>query len=356
MIKRLSEVKMQLDERREKGVVRGNSVGWDWNRFPYTVKLGTTTFIAAAPASGKTEWWLEILINLSCLYGWNHVLYTPETGDAVDIFSELCHKFVGKPFIKGENSMTEIERTKAEYFVDSHFYVIDPIDEEVTIESFFAMVDEVEKKYETTIQTTTIDPWNELTERYEKEDLGREDKYLSRILGLVRKNARKTNRHNCVLNHVRDQAAVTKDGITYYPAPSARDFAGGQVWFRKGLSVLIPWRPPVGLQGSDGRPYEENELHLRIAKAKPKGTSKVGVYRFFLDVTRYQYYVKDEMTDAMIYANRGAGNVVKTDPTNVVQIQLNNFNGFKQSDFDETDSFIVDQTKGNYKPDPHCGF
>src|SRR5690348_1486655 len=110
MIKRLSDVKMQLDERRHKGVARGKDVGWHWKKFPYTVKEGCTTYIAAAPASGKTEWWLEILINLSCLHGWNHVLFTPETGDAVDIFSELCHKYIGKPFIKGENSMSDSEQ------------------------------------------------------------------------------------------------------------------------------------------------------------------------------------------------------------------------------------------------------
>lgn len=354
MIKRLSDVKMQLDERREKGVIRGKSVGWDWKRFPYTVKEGCTTYIAAAPASGKTEWWLEILINLSCLYEWNHVVFTPETGDAVDVFAELCHKYVGKQFIKGENAMTEIERTKAEYFIDSHFFVIDPIDEELTIDGFFSLVDEIESKYKIKIHTTTIDPWNELTEKYEKEDLGREDKYLSRILGMVRKNARKTNRHNCVLNHVRDQAAVTKDGVTYYPPPTARDFAGGQVWFRKGLSVLIPWRPPIGLCGTDGIPYADNELHLRVAKAKPKGTSKVGVYRFFLDVEKYQYYMKDEMTDAHIYADRRNGDYIVKAPA---AVQLNTFNGFKQSDFDKPDSVIIDETKkSKYQPDPNCGF
>ena len=80
MFKRLENIKPELDNLRIKGNERGANVGWQWERFPYTVKLGCTTYIGAAPASGKTEFWFEILINLSCLHGWNHVIYSPEAG------------------------------------------------------------------------------------------------------------------------------------------------------------------------------------------------------------------------------------------------------------------------------------
>ena len=174
--------------------------------------------------------------------------------------------------------------------------------------SSFELVDDIERKEGIKIHTTTIDPWNELTEEFIPADLGREDKYLSRILGLVRKNARKTGRHNCVINHVRDQPMVSAKtiagtDISYFPMPSARDFAGGQVWFRKGLSVLIPWRPPYGLGDADGVGAEKNEVHLKVAKSKPKGVSKNGTYKLFLDVEKYQYYIKD-FADNKIYANR----------------------------------------------------
>ncbi len=173
---------------------------------------------------------------------------------------------------------------------------------------FYELVDEIERKHEITIHTTTIDPWNELTEEFKPEDLGREDKYLSRILGLARKNARKTNRHNCIINHVRDQPMVhakTIAGteISYFPIPSARDFAGGQVWFRKGLSVLIPWRPPKDLLLADGTGAQENEVHLKVAKSKPKGVSKNGTYKMYLDLEKYQYYMIDAF-GRKIYANR----------------------------------------------------
>ncbi len=167
MYKKLETIKTELDHYREKGVERGASVGWTWDQFPYTVKLGATTYIGAAPASGKTEFWFEILINLSCLHGWNHVVFSPETGDVKEIFAELCHKYIGKPFIKGEYSMTEAERSKAEYFINEHFIVVDPGADDLTVKDFYEMIDKIERDLQITIHTTTIDPWNELTEEFD---------------------------------------------------------------------------------------------------------------------------------------------------------------------------------------------
>lgn len=309
MYKKLTDLNAEMFSIRHEKDVRGKSIGWEWDMLPITIKEGTTTYIGAAPASGKTELWFEILINLSCLHGWNHVIFSPETGNSAEIFSELCYKYIGKPYVQGQNSMTNGEQVSAEMFINQHFIVIDPIDEDLTITKFYDLVDEIERKEQITIHTTTIDPWNELTEEFISSDLGREDKYLSRILGQARKNARKTNRHNCIINHVRDQPMVTAMSVAgtelrYFPIPTARDFAGGQVWFRKGLSVLIPWRPPYGLPNEDGSGAEKNEVHLKVAKSKPKGVSKNGVYKLFLDVDRYQYYMLDYKGNR-VYANRG---------------------------------------------------
>jgi hypothetical protein len=308
MYKRLTNVNNELFDIRLQKDVRGKSIGWDWDILPYTIKEGCTTYIGSAPASGKTELWFEILINLSCLHNWNHVIFSPETGNSAEIFAELCYKYVGKPYVQGQNSMSNSEQIVAEMFINEHFIVIDPIDEDLTITKFYDLVDEIERKEGMKIHTTTIDPWNELTEEFLPSDLGREDKYLSRILGAVRKNARKTGRHNCVINHVRDQPMVSSKtiagtDISYFPMPSARDFAGGQVWFRKGLSVLIPWRPPYGLLDSEGKGAEKNEVHLKVAKSKPKGVSKNGVYKLYLDLDKYQFYMLDYKGNR-IYANR----------------------------------------------------
>lgn len=311
MYKRLSQVTSELNRLREKGFERGYSVGWDWDLLPYTVKMGSTTYMASAPASGKTELINEIQINLSCLHGLNHAIFTPETGTPAEVYAELCYKFLGKPYVKGYNEMNESEKMYAEAFIDEHFFIVDPGDKDMTIDDFFKVVDKIEIETGKRIHTTLADPWNELAEIYQPEDLGREDKFLSRTLGDVRKNARAKNRHHFIVTHVRDQVGIHQNGVTYYPMPTARDFSGGQVWFRKGNSILIPWRPPYGLSDRENTPYEENELHLRIAKSKPKGTSRNMIVKMFLDTNAYQYYLINDFNGERIYADRGKYNVEK---------------------------------------------
>jgi len=313
MYQKLSKTQTELNNLREKGYVRGESIGWEWDKLPITLKKGCTTYIAASPTAGKTEFWLEVLINLSCTKGWKHIIFTPETGDTSEVYAELMHKYTGKPFIKGQGAMTQGERISAEMFIDEHFVVVDPIEKDLTILQFYDLVDEIERDLEMDFQTTLIDPWNELTEEYHAEDLGREDKYLSRILGQVRKNARKTGRHNCVINHVRDQRMINVDDISYFPMPHPREFAGGQSWFRKGLLMIILWRPPEGLSGNDNVAYERNELHVKVAKAKPKGVAKVGTYKMYLDTFSYQYYMINTKTGGKMYAQRGVEEAKQTE-------------------------------------------
>ena len=326
MYKQLNEIQSDLNTLREKGFKRGKSIGWDYDLLPYTVKLGSTTYIAAAPASGKTEIIKEILINLSCLHKWNHVVFTPETGSTTEVFAEYCHAYISKPYLKGTNAMTEAERTMAEQFVDNHFVIVDPIDEDLTLDDFYAMIDDIENDWGKTVHTTVLDPWNELEEVYLPQDLGREDKYVARVLGAVRKNARKSNRHHFIVTHVTAQSLVTVKEISYFPMPHARQFSGGQSWFRKGNTMIIPWRPPYGL-GDEGDPYKPNELHFKIAKSKPKGVSKNGIYKMYLDTDRYQYYL--EVDGQRIYADRGEHS--EETPQNKQQKELTTDTAFDKS-------------------------
>ena len=282
----------ELNNLREQGYLKGYSIGWKFDSLPITIKSGCTTYVAGAPHDGKTEFWFEILINLSVEHGLRHAIYTPETGEVVDIISELCFKYIGKPYIKTEsNSMTESERVAAEMFIDEFFYIIDPLDDNMTANDFYSMVDNIELQEGKRIHTTLIDPFNELSHDFSKDE-GRQDLYIERILGDVRKNARKTNRHNCVITHVRNQAPNISDGVTWFPMATAREIAGGQAWFRKGLLMIIVWRPPYGLNDEFGTPYEKNEVKIRVVKSKPKGVSINGTYTMFYDLTKNAYYMR----------------------------------------------------------------
>ena len=85
--------------------------------------------------------------------------------------------------------MTEAERIAAEMFVDEYFYIIDPLDSKMTADNFYSMVDNIEIEEGKRIHTTLIDPFNELSHDFSKDE-GRQDLYIERILVDVRKNAR----------------------------------------------------------------------------------------------------------------------------------------------------------------------
>jgi hypothetical protein len=298
---KLEESTDGLNRLREKGITKGKEVGFDFEKIGMSIKPGCTTYIAAAPASGKSEFWFEILMNLSCLYGWKHLVFSPETGNVEEIYAELCFKYIGKPYFSTiEGHMSESEKTRAEYFISQHFIVIDPKDNTLTVNQFYELADKIEEELGWTFNTTTIDPFNEL--EWDGKGLSR-DLVIEKQLGDCRRNARKTGRHNCLITHVRDQVLLEKEGQWYNPMPTARDYSGGQAWFRKGEQMIILWRPPFGVTRESGEGvYEGNEVIVKVAKEKPKGASIKGEYTFFYDKKRNAYYRKEN--HEMIYAKR----------------------------------------------------
>jgi len=288
----LSDKQNEIDDLYENGVVKGYELSFETTKDLFSIKLGCTTYVYAAPYAGKSQIWFEILIDLSVNYGLRHAIFSPETGKARDIFIELMTIYVRKDFYKDyHNQMTKEEKLIAEKFVDSHFIVIDPDDAVFTIEEFYDYVDIVERVYNCKIHTTVADPFNEFSHDFSKDN-GRQDMYIERILGFIRRNARTNDRHNCLITHVSDQKPRVDEStkISYYPPASYREIAGGQAWSRKGEQMICIWRPPSGLNDENGIPYEENQTEVRIQKSKPKGVGKLGKFSLFYDVKGHSFY------------------------------------------------------------------
>lgn len=281
------------------GITRGAFAGFETLHEYFSIKRGVTTYIFGSPFSGKSEFWFEILLNLSELYGWRHAIFSPETGKASEIIAELISKRARAPFYKTNgDQMSEKDYHTAVAFIHEYFYIIDPGDEGMTLETFYKTVDEIEKADGVTIDSTLVDPYNELENDISTEG-GRQDLFIEKQLGIVRRNAQAKNRHNVLITHCRDQQSVKKtvDGreIWYYPPATAREIAGGQAWFRKAMNLINVWRPPVGWKENEwDTPAEENEAHIIIQKFKPKGTGKRGVVKLYFDTQRNRYYEKTD--------------------------------------------------------------
>lgn len=286
---RLNEVDAGVDKLYHEGITKGLYVGFEGLNELFSFKDSSTTYIYSNPFAGKTEWWFEILVNLSEFYGYKHVIYSPESGDKHAVFAELVSKFLRKPFYKNINGhISEQELYHGRAFINEHFFVIDPEDSDLSIEDFYKLVDEIENEYEVKINTTSCDPFNELKHEFNGE---RQDLYIENRLGFIRKNAMKHKRHNCIITHCSDQGhPIMKDGVQFYPPPTPRQIAGGQAWFRKAMNLICVWRPPFGLNDENGNPYADNEAQIIIQKFKPKGVGKRGIAKLYYDNHTNRYY------------------------------------------------------------------
>ncbi len=281
----------------EEGITRGLEVGFRCMQEVFSLKKGTTLYVMGAPFSGKSEFTLELLVYLSETYGWKHLIYTPETGDPVEIVAELSSKYIQKDFYKGyDNQMDTNEMYRATEWVDEHFTIVD-FKEAITPQEFYELANEIEDEYNVNFNTTLIDPWNEMKHakgRY------RDDEYLDDILSFIRKNARNHNRINIITTHCRDQQLVRDGDLFYYPMPSPRDYAMGQTWYRKGMAMIGVWRPPAELGAMrienlrDAEPYGEHATVISIQKAKPKGVAEPGKLNknvvLYYDAKKHRYY------------------------------------------------------------------
>lgn len=304
---KISEVLDEIHRKYDEGISKGEDVGFKCLKSLYSVKLGCTTYVYGSPVSGKSEFWFEVLINLSQKKGWRHAIYSPETGSASDIAIELMHKWVGKPFYNSldrdlkTNRLTKQEVMRLAAELDQYFIIIDPGEYDFSIAQFYEKVDEIEKATGK-IHTTMADPFNEF--RHDMQGEAR-DMYVEAVLGKVRRNARNTKRHNCIITHVQDQQlqeTTTSNGgkIFYYPMPTPRQIAYGQAWFRKGDAMICAWRPPRDTPDvENNRLYDGNEVVIAVQKAKPKGIGSIGIARLWFDVGRSRYYEMTESFDPL---------------------------------------------------------
>lgn len=285
----------KMDYIYENGDEKGYYLGWADLDELYSLHMGSTTYIYSAPHSGKTQFWMESLVNLSMFYGMRHVIFSPETGDAADNFIELCQIYTRKDF-KGAFKMSVVEKEIAYAFVREHFVVIDgdSANKDLNTEDICDYVTLLERKFNKKIHTLTFDPFNELEHDYGHA----RDLYIEKTLKFVRRNAKNNNRHICIVTHVKDQFPihVKEKGLTYYPIPTARDIAGGQAWYRKGMMMMAIWRPVMTAAGSniieveiENRMIKSNQTIIQVQKSKPKGRGGVGEVNLYYDWKRHTF-------------------------------------------------------------------
>lgn len=308
MIKSIKDRLPQLEKLRENGIVRGEDTGFRCLDEFYSVKQGTYTIIYSEPTHGKSEFSFEICFNQAEKFAKRSLICSPETGTIDEIIAEMIHKYAGKQIYKTEYThLTDLEFNTAVEWLNYHFVVIDTDEKTYSIPDLFELANqwEIDNPGES-IDIIMGEPYNELN--HDKMALfgSRQDLYIEDLIGELRRSCRKKNkmgrlRHFILTIHPSGSTSpITKDGSTYYPKPLPRQAAGGQALYRKAMTWITLWRPPANYKNEYGQPCKDNEVHVHIDKAKPKGVSKRGMCKLFLNWKRNRYY--EESWGQLFYA------------------------------------------------------
>ncbi len=282
------DINDRLDTLKRLGNSRGLSTGFVTLDQYLSLMLGTTLYFYGAPFSGKSEIIYDLIIFCMRVHNWRVAIFSPESGSKEEILAEIISKINRKPFYKNQDEcLTEDQMYRTVAELQDKLVIIDPGYNDLTPDQFYHMIDDVENNTGK-IHITVLDPWNELKHDFGKAN--RQDLYLEEKLGMIRRNAQEKNRLNIVSTHVQDQQYIQDGNKRFYPPASAREIAGGQAWYRKGMNMVSVWRPPAGIHDDTGRPYDENEVQLIIQKYKPKGIGKRGVCTLHFDKYQNRYY------------------------------------------------------------------
>lgn len=280
---------------RESGALRGKYLGFPFLEEHYTMALPGVTDFTGFPASGKSEFLLELLLNTSLFYGWKHLMYVPDVGDKNEVLDILIHKVSGKTFDKRYVNSNYISEAEVDHNLDwvlHHFRIITKVDLRAKISpyEFWDIAAKMNKEVDGGIQTATIDSWKDMKHGIglDGESFGRDDKYLEDVLSYRNAMAELHKMHfHTVIHPIKTEA--DKDGSRRPPTPY--DLKGGSEWYNSGKCMVTVHR-------QSGHP---NAVDIMITKAKPKSVASVGTVGMFFDRQVARFYWEDN--GVKTYAN-----------------------------------------------------
>lgn len=282
-----NSVRDDIMKYRENGAIRGKFLGFPFLDEYYTMALPGCTDFTGFPASGKSEFLLELLLNTSLFYGWKHFMYVPDVGDKNEILAILIHKISGKTFDKryvDSNYISEGEVDRHLGWILHHFRIMikDDLKAKLTPYEFYDLAAKMNSETDGGIQTATIDSWKDMKHGIgmDGEVFSRDDKYLEDVLSYRNAMAELHKMHfHTVIHPVKTEA--DKDGHRKPPTPY--DLKGGSEWYNSGKCMITVHR-----QG--GHP---NAVDIMITKAKPKSVASVGKVEMFFDRKLAKFYWDD---------------------------------------------------------------
>lgn len=257
----------------------------------YQFKQGYPLIIYGLPYSGKTYFIFQMLINLSRTYGKKHFIYSPETGSGAEVLETLLCIYTGKDvrLMKDKEQVNLFAMTHAEFedaynFIREHFYIADTPDfpKQITLEAYYQHVHDIANESEFSLDTCLIDPWAEISIDHQQLHVS-----VSEALGTMREHDKANKMTTIVLNHTNEIKPIfdREKQTTYDPIPNPTQMYGGQMWFRRGYSIMLVYRPNALVFGC-----AENETWIFVQKSKPRGYGTKGRASLMWNNSKSQFY------------------------------------------------------------------
>jgi len=269
------------------GGLRGIDVGFNALKGVWSFGSGTTTDITGFPTSGKSQFALEILLNVSKSAGKKHLLFMPDVGSELEIIADLLHKGTGKTFDKRYNNRIDDKTINVALpSLDDSFTLISQRDLREKITPYDLFFYAAELKERGVIDSLVIDSWKDLY--HDTRGFNREDNYLAYTLKQRNQIAERSGLHIMTIIHP-TKPQKQKDGSIL--PPTAYDLKGGSEWFNNGKSIITVHRPDI----------EKNITEIDFRKVKPRslGTRKKVFLHF--DMIKFRYYEKVNGADYYAY-------------------------------------------------------
>jgi hypothetical protein len=289
------DIEKEIWERWEKGTQRGAETGWDCLDQYYSVMLGYMSIIYGSPFQGKSLWAMGLLINLSKIQGWSHILFTPEMGTPTEVMIALIQIYKGKDL----KQLNKEELNEALVFIEKYFLILDNEESgsDIDMEGLCLYADFMERKMERKFHTLTIDPLIELKLDAETRD----DLFWNGELKKARVMAKSSNRHLFLIHHTKDMGRA--DGRDDYGNPIYRqagpsDLAFGQTFYRKAFFMINVWHHYCeGARQGDvidlkciKKVVKVGYTYIKIVKAKPEGAGRRGEVELRYDAASHCFY------------------------------------------------------------------
>lgn len=226
------------------------------------------------PGHGKSEFLDALMVNLVLEQGWKFGVFSPENYPWELYIQKLSEKLLCRKFF-GQTTEDDLQKIMA--FMGNHFYLIEPDEDNITVDALLDLNLEAVKRYQ--VDGIVWDPWNEIDLRLRNTD--NETSFIGRALGKIRRHAR---RHNYLMNIVAHPAKMLTDPKTKkYIVPNLYAISGSANWYNKADNGFTVYRN-----------FDTKIIDVHIQKIKFKIHGKVGVVQFRYDLNSGRFNEIDD--------------------------------------------------------------